>query len=245
MIPRFDVWMCTFNSEKLLPLILKRIDKVIPASAINKKFIVDDFSTDKTRQTAEKLGWQVYKNEKKGLHNAQLQAFSLVETEYCASFEHDVYLSEDWWPNIPLAVIEHGYDVANGIRVRDAKGFRELDIYDNNHRDIFSEDNTFYAMYAVKDLFRKCPLKRLVDKNVCSMHIRGNYSACLKHSYFIYRAVNSDPISLHAKCLVKSPLKSIQIFRETKSYPVLAVYQLERLMILTGALSNQLNKRGS
>jgi glycosyltransferase involved in cell wall biosynthesis len=243
MIPRFDVWMCTFNSEKLLPLTLKRIDKVIPASAINKKFIVDDFSTDKTRQTAEKLGWQVYKNKKKGLPNAQQYAFSLVETGYCASFEHDLYLSKDWWPSIPLAVIEHGYDVANGIRVRDAKGFRELDIYDNNHRDIFSEDNTFYSMQAMKHLSQKGSIKRLVDKNVCSMHIRGNSSTCLKHGYFIYRQVNSEPISLHAKCLIKSPLRSIQIFRETMSYPALAVYQLERLMIFTGALSNKLNKR--
>src|SRR4030067_2297471 len=100
----FDVWMCTFNSSRLLPKILKRIDQVIPSKAINRKFIVDDFSSDNTKQVANEMGWEIFENRKKGLCNARQHAFSLVETDCCASFEHDLYLSEKWFPRIPNLV---------------------------------------------------------------------------------------------------------------------------------------------
>jgi len=140
----FDVWMCTHNSQKLLPIVLPQISRVIPI--INRKFIVDDFSTDNTKAVAKSLGWQVFDNKKRGLANARDYAFSLVETEYCASFEHDLYLANNWYPTIPNLVLSGKYDIAQGIRVRDVGGLREADIYDYNHRFVTSEDNTFYRM---------------------------------------------------------------------------------------------------
>jgi len=239
----FDIWMCTCNSEELLPLTLKRISEVIPSRVINRKFIVDDFSTDNSKEVAEKLGWQVYENKKKGLYNARKYAFSLVEADYCASFEHDLYLSKNWFPRIPNSVIEFGYDIAQGVRIRDVKGFKEMDIYDNNHRTITSEDNTFYAMIPTRnrDILTgyvdksTSSLKLHVDKGVCSLHIRGNVRNSLRHNYYIYRAVNSGRLSTHVKCLMKSPLLSLMVIRETKGYSVIVLYPLERLMILSGA----------
>ena len=61
----FDVWMCTHNSEEFLPVVLPQISRVIPI--INRKFIVDDFSTDNTKSVAKSLGWQVFGNMKRGL----------------------------------------------------------------------------------------------------------------------------------------------------------------------------------
>lgn len=241
----FDIWMCTCNSEKLLPLTLKRISEVIPSRVINRKFIVDDFSTDNSKEVAEKLGWQVYENKKKGLISAQRYAFSLVETDYCASFEHDLYLSKNWFPRIPNSVIEFGYDVAQGIRIRDTKGFKELDIYDNNHRNITSADNTFYAMIPTrnKEILKgnidkgvSSHLKWHVDKGVCSRHIRGNVRNSLRHGYCIYRTVNQERLSTHLKSLMKSPLLSLRVIRETRGISVIVLYPLERLMILSGAL---------
>ena len=49
--------------------------------------------------------------------------------------------------------MKSGYDAAQGVRIRygDVKGFKELDIYDNNHRSITSEDNTFYSLVNPKN----------------------------------------------------------------------------------------------
>lgn len=241
----FDVWMCTYNSAKLLPITLTRISQVIPPKAINRKFIVDDFSSDDTKEVAKELGWEVYANKKKGLYNARQYAFSLVETDYCASFEHDLYLSEKWFPRIPNFVINSGCDIAQGVRIRDAKGFKELDIYDNNHRVITSEDNTFYAMIPNrnKEILKGnvengiSLLKYHVDKSVCSSHLRGNIMTCLRHGYYVYRRVNNERISAHAKCLMKSPILSLKVARETKGCSVIVLYPLERLMIISGALA--------
>ena len=209
--------------------------------------LVDDFSTDDSKEVAEKLDWQVYKNHKKGLYNARQYAFSLTEADYCASFEHDVYLSKKWFPRIPKAVMESGYDVAQGIRVRDAKGFKESDIYDNRHRTITSEDNTFYAMIPPenKDVLTgrisrtKFPLKYLVDKEVCSLHIRGNAMSSLRHSYSITLAT-CNKLSAHAKCLAYSPLLSLKVANETRGYSVIFFYPMERLMIFSGALASKI-----
>jgi glycosyltransferase involved in cell wall biosynthesis len=107
-----------------LPIVLPQIEKVIPFVAIHKKFIVDDFSTDSTVQVAENLGWKVFCNKKKGLTNAQNLALSLVETDYYAVFEHDVFLSAKWFPAIPSLVLSGKYGIAQGIRLRDVAGFR-------------------------------------------------------------------------------------------------------------------------
>jgi glycosyltransferase involved in cell wall biosynthesis len=232
--------MCTCNSEKLLPISLKRIDQVIPSKVINRKFIVDDFSSDRTVEIAEKFGWEIFRNRKKGLHNAQQYAFLLVNTDYCASFEHDLYLSENWFPHIPNLVVNSGFDVAQGIRIRDTKGFRELDIYDNNHRKITSEDNTFYSMKFIRNNSTTPNLH--VDKKLCSLHLRGSTKTSLRHGYYIYRMVNDERTRNQLKALIKSPVLSLKVVKETKSFSVLTLYPLERIMIFSGALAKSMHR---
>ena len=240
----FDVWMCTHNSEELLPVVLPQISRVIPI--INRKFIVDDFSTDNTKAVAKSLGWQVFGNMKRGLGNARSYAFSLVETEYCASFEHDLFLANNWYPTIPNIVQQSDkYDVAQGIRIRDIGGFREADLYDYRHRFVTSEDNTFYKMSAKAWEQASQNNKRYwVEKSVCSRHLRGSVSKSLRHDYYIYREVNTASIFSLLKSLAKSPFLSIRIFRETKGGIVLFAYPMERLLILNGGLIHKM-KRGN
>jgi glycosyltransferase involved in cell wall biosynthesis len=225
--------MCTHNSEKFLPIVLPQIEKVIPRDSINKRFIIDDFSIDKTKEVAESLGWPVYHNHKQGLVNAQRLAVSLVETDFYASFEHDLFLTKDWFPKIPSLVLSGKYEVAQGIRVRDVSGFREADFYDYNHRrfTIPSEDNTFYK----KD--RSWALEKyFVDNSVCSGHLRGSVLACLRHDYFINLMFCRPYLFRLLRCLVNSPYLSLKIFSQTKNKSVLLYYPLERLFILFGAL---------
>ena len=69
-IEPFDIWMCTCNSEQFLPMTLKRISEVIPSEVVNRKFIVDDFSSDCSKEVVRRFGWEVFENRTKGLHNA-------------------------------------------------------------------------------------------------------------------------------------------------------------------------------
>lgn len=225
----FDIFMCTHNSEKLLPVVLPQIEKVIPNNVINRRFIVDDFSTDETKKVAESLGWKVYINKKRGLGNAQKYAFSLVETKYCAIFEHDLYLTADWFPTIPNLVYSGEYDIAQGIRLRDVAGFREADLHQYNSQFTPSEDNTFYKMITNNG-------RRYIEKNVCSQHLRGSLLNCLRHDYTFDSTYGNGNTSAFFKCLVKSPFLSLKIFNETKGKSVLFCYPMERIFMFLGWL---------
>ena len=233
----FDVFLPTFNSQKLLPTVLPRIEKVIPTSAIHNKFIIDDFSTDKTCEVAEKLGWKAFPNKVKGSKFAQEYGFSLVETECAAIFEHDIFLAENWYPTIPNLVYSGQYDVAQGIRVINVQGFREIDLYDYNHRVIYSEDNVFYSMDENGlPKIRNPQSRRCIRYDVCSIHLRKSIIDCLQHYYFIYKAPNIMSLSSLLKCLLHSPILPIKIFREPKGSSVLLIYPLERLFMFAGGL---------
>ena len=67
---KVDLVMWTLNGEKTLPLVLSRINEVIPKDIVNQKLIVDDGSNDKTVAIARKYGWNVIKNEGKGISDA-------------------------------------------------------------------------------------------------------------------------------------------------------------------------------
>lgn len=121
--------MWTKNGEKTLPYVLKRINTVIPASAINRKIAIDDNSADATRALLEFFGWQVVTNEKGGIANAANQALQLVETPVFFSFEQDVILAKNWFDVIPRRL---GGDVkiASGVRFANKPDYlRKLQTY--------------------------------------------------------------------------------------------------------------------
>ena len=76
---KVDLVMWTLNGEKTLPLVLSRINKVIPIEVVNQKLIVDDGSKDNTVTIAKKYGWNVIKNEGKGISDGANTALKHVQ----------------------------------------------------------------------------------------------------------------------------------------------------------------------
>lgn len=116
LIGKVDLVTWTKNGAETLPLVLKRIDETLPSEFINKQLIVDDQSTDNTREIAKAFGWAVVSNEGKGISDGANTALKRVESEYFVSFEQDLLLARDWWEKIPPYLSDSRVAIASGIR---------------------------------------------------------------------------------------------------------------------------------
>lgn len=122
--------MWTKNGAKTLPLVLKRISEIIPDELVNKRVIVDDRSTDDTREIAKSFGWNVVFNEGKGISDGANTALKHVDSEYFISFEQDLLLAYDWWNKIPPYLDNPKIAAASGMRSADKPaGVRKLQQY--------------------------------------------------------------------------------------------------------------------
>ncbi len=119
MAGKVDLVMWTYNGEKTLRSVLKRINQAIPAEAVNKKIISDDQSTDDTRRIAKSYGWTVVFNEGKGISDNANTALKHVESEFFVCFEQDLLLTCDWWSKIPKALENPKVAGASGMRFAD------------------------------------------------------------------------------------------------------------------------------
>lgn len=117
MIGKVDLVMWTKNGAETLPLVLKRISEVIPSEFVNKRVIVDDRSTDDTREIAKSFGWNVVLNEGKGISDGANTALKHVTSEYFISFEQDLLLARDWWQKIPKHLSDAKVAIASGVRL--------------------------------------------------------------------------------------------------------------------------------
>ncbi|MCW3999781.1 MAG: glycosyltransferase [Candidatus Bathyarchaeota archaeon] len=108
--------MWTKNGSLTLPLVLERIGKVIPASSVGMRLIVDDMSSDNTRAIGEAYGWDVITNKGKGISDGANTALEYVSADFFISFEQDLLLSPVWWKKIPLSFQNSKVAVASGIR---------------------------------------------------------------------------------------------------------------------------------
>lgn len=130
LIRKIDLVMWTMNGAGTLPLVLKRINKVVPDKFVNKRLIVDDQSTDNTREIARSFGWSVVFNEGKGISDGANTALKHVDSEYFISFEQDLFLAYDWWNKIPPYLDNPKIAAASGMRFADKPtGVRKLQQY--------------------------------------------------------------------------------------------------------------------
>ena len=130
LIDKVDLVMWTKNGSETLPLTLKRIGEVIPETLINKRIIVDDDSSDDTRQIAAAFGWTVIPNKGQGISDGANTALANVTSEFFISFEQDLLLARDWWNKIPPLLEHSKVAAASGMRFADKpRGIRKLQQY--------------------------------------------------------------------------------------------------------------------
>ncbi|MEM2145946.1 MAG: glycosyltransferase family A protein [Candidatus Jordarchaeaceae archaeon] len=145
-VKKVDLVMWTKNGAKTLPRVLRRIEKVIPNTYINNKIVVDDHSTDGTREIARGFGWSIYLNPKEGIGFGANEALKYVETEYFASVKQDVLLSSDWWVKITRHMANRDVVVAQGIRLFSNDVLRKLDTtYSAQNLNPYSIDNNLIS----------------------------------------------------------------------------------------------------
>lgn len=111
-----DLVMWTKNGAKTLYPVLKRIGEVIPKEVIGNRIIVDDMSSDNTREIAEQFGWKVIRNEGTGISDGANTALKNVENDFFCSFEQDLLLAWDWWLRVSPLLNDPKTAVASGIR---------------------------------------------------------------------------------------------------------------------------------
>ncbi len=122
--------MWTKNGASTLTHVLKRINEVIPKECVNNRVIVDDHSSDNTREIAASLGWTAVFNEGTGISDGANTALKYVTTDLFISFEQDLLLAKDWWIKIPPLVEKTNVGVASGMRFADKPpGVRKLQQY--------------------------------------------------------------------------------------------------------------------
>jgi glycosyltransferase involved in cell wall biosynthesis len=113
---KLDLVMWTKNGEETLRPVLARIAQVIPDAIVNQRIIVDDRSSDKTREIAASFGWAVILNEGSGISVGANTALRHVETDCFISFEQDLLLTYDWWQRVPPYLSDPKIVVASGVR---------------------------------------------------------------------------------------------------------------------------------
>ncbi len=209
---KVDLVMWTLNGEKTLPLVLSRINEIIPKDIVNQRLIIDDGSKDNTVLIARKYGWDVIKNEGKGISDAANTALKHVQTSYFCSFEQDVFLSSNWWNKVSALILnKEGVGAACGLRFLPRNNFcYSIEPYQLTRKDIdfyggFGKtlDNTIWNTEALRSIggFPKVNFagidtfvfhlldskgyKWLVDYNVKSLHLHyGGLLNEFKHYYF-------------------------------------------------------------
>lgn len=237
--------MWTLNSENTLPFALQSIDKAIPDAVVNQKIIVDGGSTDKTKEIAERFDWDFFVSDKQTIgHQANL-ALSKVETDFFASFEHDVVLNPKWLALVlkhfkkESVVVAQGTRIASSPEIRIIEGygiFRQLDVsIDNNMyktdviKDLggFNDDYSSSCDRELQDRVFKCGLKWVVDPTIVSLHIKGNILSYCRNglklsSNDLYYNKSTNPFPLFLKFFL-SPFRGLQLAL-SKNCPKIAVY---------------------
>jgi hypothetical protein len=78
--------------------------------------------------------------------------------------------------------------------------------------------------------------KYCIRKDVCSIHLKGDLTTCLRHDYFISRTFNGESLLHLLKGFLHSPFLSLKVFKKNGGLSVLFVYPMERLLYFSGGL---------
>jgi glycosyltransferase involved in cell wall biosynthesis len=253
--------MWSYNSSSTLEGCLRSISEAIPDRNVCHRIMVDGGSKDRTKEIAEKFGWDFYTPKTRGIpHQANL-ALEKVDTEIYASFEHDIILAKDWFPRMTKLIGGPNVAVAQGMRLtRGSKPLEAIDRWmferDRIAKWYYSIDNNLYrtelirevggypydCRYSVDGLLRdkvfKHGMKWLVDNDCWSSHLRTSYGSYLRHLVRVFRESNvlwdvaTERQHQKLVTLFGSPIRGAQIAGETKTPSVFIAYPLMRYVKL-------------
>ena len=198
------------NGARFLPIVLKRIDEVIPHEDVASRILVDDKSIDNTREIARSFGWTVYDNPTGFVSGGTNTALSHVKMPFFVSVEQDVILARDWWDRIPPYMDDETVAVSQGIRLATHPIIRDLEplSQDRLNRQIknqvpdyyWSIDNNIFRTkvirevggfprfeplavdyFLLKRIQAKTKYRWIVDPRVVSDHIRTSLIEYFRH----------------------------------------------------------------
>ena len=206
-----DLCMWVKNGARTLPVVLDRINSVIPVGVVNQRLIVDDGSRDDSVLIAKSRGWSVIANEGHGISDAANTALKHVESEFFCSFEQDLLLSPLWWDRVaPLVLGKVDVAAASGLRFLPINNFcASIEPYtltrkgqENIENYGKTLDNTVWNTsvliglggfpkleYAGLDTYLHCLFavkgyRWLVDYSVKSVHLHEGFLSEFHHNYF-------------------------------------------------------------
>ena len=257
---KVDLCMWAKNGAIFLPIVLKRIEKVIPFENINQKIFVDDGSTDDSVLIARDFNWTIYPNREGFVSGGVREALRHVKSEFFVSVEQDVILDKRWWDKIPPYMNRDKVAVACGVRLPTHSVLRAIlqymyakgqDIrYVNMGRTL---DNTIFKTKIIREIgvpspvlisvdlylypmIRKLGFEWICDKEVISDHIRFGLINEENHNYKLsmlakYKPVE-DNVSLFKvlRILGTSPIRALDIALKTKVPLTIPYYLYQRLM---------------
>lgn len=241
---KLDLCMWTKNGEATLGQVLRRINEVVPMECVNKRFIVDDHSVDRTRSIARHYGWEIIFNSGGGISDGANTALGHVETEFFCSFEQDVLLAKDWWKKIQKHIGELGVGAVSGMRFYPKYNcVGVLERYTALKQIVWKQftlgktlDNTVWNTAAVRGVggfpemtyaghdtilaysLEKAGYRWVVDGLIISVYLRGSfYDACC-HQFFYSRSFSEVWKILNVKFgLVEVATLKVISFRFIKS----------------------------
>ena len=257
-----DLCMWTRNGARTLPVVLDRINKVVPENLVNQRLVVDDGSTDDTISIAASLGWRVVPNNGHGICDGANTALSYVETDLFCSFEQDVLVSPLWFNRISR-LMSKGAAAACGLRFLPENSFcYNIDSYmlSHNSGDYGKTlDNTFWDSEVLRSIggfpkvtnaftetilhneLRHLGYRWLVDYGVRSLHLHGGLRDELRH----YRFYGANLVELNRRLgwrndvwgkVVRSPVAALHMAFSTGDPRLVLSYPLCRLAMLWGYL---------
>jgi len=208
---KIDLVIWTFNSQRTLDQSLRSIEAAIPAQETCHKIAVDGGSQDGTKEILSNHGWEVF-GAPRGIPHQANRALSLVDSDYYASFEHDILLNPSWLWRMKQLISKPRAAVAQGIRIfQGSRVFEAIEKYQlltgRFPRWFYSLDNNLYNTRIIREIGgypRICPVSTdgvlrqavlkagyswLTDFSCMSYHLRRGYWHQLKHHIegYMYR----------------------------------------------------------
>ncbi|MFD0980289.1 glycosyltransferase [Tropicimonas aquimaris] len=110
--PRFSVVVCSYNGSRTIGETLERLGELDYPNY--EAIVVNDGSTDSTREIAEASPFKVISTENRGLSNARNTGMDAASGELIAYIDDDAYPDPQWLTYLALAFLKRDFTAVGG-----------------------------------------------------------------------------------------------------------------------------------